>query len=113
MCLSVRTPLACCSFFRTDSAVNGTPEACVPRLSKNIADFIDEPFVFEILRFDFGQLLEQLALFARQTCRRDHRYRNEEIPFASTTEHRHSLPAYSENGSGLRSGWNLQGLIFI
>src|ERR1041384_619643 len=113
MSLSLRTPLACCSFLRTDSAVNGTPEACVPRLSQNIADLIDQPFVLEVLRFDPGQLLKQLALFARQTCRRDHRYGNEEIPFASTAEHRHSLPAYSEHCSGLRPGWNLQRLIFI
>src|SRR5581483_6391886 len=39
-------------------------------LSKNVANLIDQFFVFQVLRFDLRQLLEQLALFARQSRRR-------------------------------------------
>src|SRR5262249_46974945 len=52
---------------------SASEDACAPvaLLPKNVANFVDQFFVFEILGFDFGELFEQFPLLARQAGRRD------------------------------------------
>jgi hypothetical protein len=42
-------------------------------LAENVAHLVDEFFVFEIARLDFGQLFQQFALFTRQAGGRHYR----------------------------------------
>src|SRR5438045_1477921 len=49
------------------------------QLSKNVSNLIDKFLIFKIAGFYLRQLLKQLPLLARQTCRRNDGNRNEEI----------------------------------
>jgi len=45
--------------------------AACATLPKNVTDFVDQPLVLEVRRFDLRQLFQNLSLFARQH-RRSH-----------------------------------------
>src|SRR6266566_1100626 len=86
--------------------------SCATRyLSKNISNLVDKFLVFKILDLDPGQLLKQLALLARQTCRRNDGNRNEEIAFATSAQHRHALAAHAKDCARLRACGDLQRFI--
>ena len=63
----------------------------------------------ELLRRQrFGELLEELALLARELARRDRLHRDEQIAAAASRHVRHALAANAEHRTGRRAFRNLQ-----
>src|SRR6185369_6233664 len=93
--------------------MSGTDHNVLTLLAKDIADFVNQSFIFEVLVLDLSQLLEQASLFSRE-CRGSYDSRgNEEITSTASTQSRHALASQPKNRACLSAHRDLQFLFTI
>src|SRR6266566_3004402 len=81
--------------------------------AEDVADFINQTFVFQILVLHVRELLEQAPLFSGQTGGRYNCNRDEKITTAPAAQHRHPLALQAKHRSGLRAYGNFQRLFTV
>src|SRR5205085_3398613 len=80
---------------RHDSGMNDA------RSAEDVAHLVHETLVAEVFLFDLRELFEEFALLARQSRRRHHSDRDEEVAAPAPAERGHALTLHAEDRAGL------------